>query len=93
MPNVITSKGISNDKVALSKIIRFSGVRDKELENRLNMSGHDCSDGSVTKTTDFLLIPFAGYTSSKVDKANKYGVKIITLDEFKLNESSYLSEV
>lgn len=93
MPNVITSKGISNDKVALSKTIRFSGVRDKELENRLNMSGHDCSDGSVTKTTDFLLIPFAGYTSSKVDKANKYGVKIITLDEFKLNESSYLSEV
>lgn len=93
MPNVITSKGLENDKVTLCKTIRFSGVRDKELENRLSIQGHDCSEGSVTKTTDFLLIPFVGYTSSKVDKANKYGVKILTLDEFRLNESSYLSEV
>lgn len=93
MPNIITSKGLENDKVTLCKTIRFSGVRDKELENRLNIQGHDCSEGSVTKTTDFLLVPFVGYTSSKVDKANKYGVKILTLDEFRLNESSYLSEV
>ena len=93
MPTVITSKGLENDKVTLCKTIRFSGVRDKELENRLSIQGHDCSEGSVTKTTDFLLIPFVGYTSSKVDKANKYGVKILTLDEFRLNESSYLSEV
>ena len=93
MPNVITSKGLENDKVTLCKTIRFSGIRDKELENRLSIQGHDCSEGSVTKTTDFLLIPFVGYTSSKVDKANKYGVKILTLDEFRLNESSYLSEV
>nr|DAJ46591.1 MAG TPA: DNA ligase [Caudoviricetes sp.] len=93
MPNVITSKGLENDKVTLCKTIRFSGVRDKELENRLTIQGHDCSEGSVTKTTDFLLVPFVGYTSSKVDKANKYGVKILTLDEFRLNESSYLSEV
>lgn len=100
MPNIISSKGFINDSVSLSKVIRFTGVRDKELENKLTMEGHDCSEGSVTKNTDFLLIPFVGFSSTKIDKANQYNksnpnhkIRIMTLDEFKLNESSYLNEV
>lgn len=99
MPNVILSKGDNNECLMLGKVIRFSGVRDKELEDRLNLNGHDCSEGSVTKNTDILLIPFKGYTSTKVDKANKYNtdnpnhkILILPLDEFKLNETSYLRD-
>lgn len=97
MPNVIFTKEGNGDIIELGKKIRFSGVRDKELEVRLASKGHDCSDGSLTKDTDFLIIPFVGFSSTKVAKANEYNAKnpnhkimIITLDEFKLNETSYL---
>ena len=96
MPNVVFTKE-TDDVITMGKTIRFSGVRDKDLENRLCALGHDCSDGSVTKNTDYLIIPFNGYSSSKVTKANEYNAKsvdkkirILTLDEFKLNETSYL---
>lgn len=99
MPNVIFTKGNNDEIIELGKTIRFSGIRDKELENKLNSKGHDCSEGSVTKNTDILIIPFNGYTSGKVDKAIKYNLEnpnhkilIITLDEFKLNESTYLRD-
>ena len=97
MPNVIFTKGDNGEVIELGKVIRFSGVRDKELETRLSAKGHDCSDGAVTKNTDFLIIPFVGFSSGKVTKALEYNAKnpnhqiqIITLDEFKLNETSYL---
>lgn len=99
MPNVIFTKGDNNESIELGKVIRFTGVRDNELERRLTQKGHDCSDGSVTKNTDILIIPFVGYTSGKVNKALEYNsknnahkIQIITLDEFRLNESSYLKD-
>lgn len=99
MPNVIFTKGDNNESIELGKVIRFTGVRDSELERRLTQKGHDCSDGSVTKNTDILIIPFVGYTSGKVNKALEYNsknnahkIQIITLDEFRLNESSYLKD-
>lgn len=99
MPNVIFTKGDNNESIELGKVIRFTGVRDSELERRLTQKGHDCSDGSVTKNTDILIIPFVGYTSGKVNKAleynsknNSHKIQIITLDEFRLNESSYLKD-
>lgn len=101
MPNIILSKGSNDSSIELGKVIRFSGIRDDELEARLVSSGHDCSSSaSVTKTTDYLIVPFMDYTSTKVEKARKYNesnpghkINIVTLDEFKLNESSYLREV
>ena len=100
MPNVIMSKGNNDNSITLGKVIRFTGVRDKELEMRLTSEGHDCSEGSVTKATDILIIPFTGFSSTKVSKAMEYNksnpnhqIKIITLEEFKLNELSYLREV
>lgn len=98
MNNVIFSHKLLNNDVSLYKVIRFTGVRDKELEMKLLSMGHDCGDGSVTKNTDILIIPYEGFTSSKIDKANKYNasgsnIKIITLDEFRLNESSYLNDI
>ena len=101
MPNIILSKGTNDASIELGKVIRFSGVRDDELEARLCASGHDCSSSSsVTKATDYLIVPFKDYTSTKVEKARKYNesnpnhkIKIVTLDEFKFNETSYLREV
>ena len=80
------------DDVSLSKVIRFSGIRDKELENKLRLMGHDCSDGSVTNNTNILIVPYNGFISTKVEKAMSKGIKIIPLDEFKLNMETYLSE-
>lgn len=42
-----------------------------------------CLTNNFTKsTTNVVLIPYSDYTSSKVDKANKYGIKVMTLAEF-----------
>ena len=97
MPNVVITKGDNTRDITFSKVIRFSGVRDSDIMNQLTFEGHDCSEGAVTKNTDYLIIPFVGYTSGKVTKAEEYNakstshkIKILTLDEFKLNMSTYL---
>ena len=71
--------------------IRFSGCRDTVLEKQLEELGHDVDgNGSVTKKTDILLVPYESYSSSKVTKAQKYGVRIVTLDDFRQNMDQYL---
>lgn len=93
MHNVVYSNNKNNtDIVQSKKVIRFSGIRDDDLENKLNLMGHDCTSGSLTNKTDILLVPFNGYDSTKVSKAMIKGIKIIPLDEFKLNMDTYLSE-
>ena len=77
--NIIDSK---NNKSENSKKIRVTGFRNKLLEQQLIDMGHDISDGSVTKDTDILLVPSQDHKSSKVDKAIKYGVKIIPVNDF-----------
>lgn len=63
--------------------VRFSGIRNKKLEDLLNSKGFDADgDKGVTKKTSVLLIPYYGYSSTKVDKANKYGTKIMTIEDF-----------
>lgn len=97
MPNVTFTKE-TDETIQGSKKIRFTGVRDAEMMAALNAMGHDASEGSVTKDTDFLIIPFVGFSSTKVAKATEYNakadnhtIKILTLDEFKLNETTYLN--
>lgn len=73
--------------------IRFTGFRSQELIDRvkaINPSA-DIGEGSVTKDTDILLIPIDNYKSSKVDKAIKYNIKIITLNDFNTNLNQYLN--
>ena len=36
---------------------------------------------SLTKNSDLLVIPMEGITSSKITKANKYGIPIVTIDK------------
>lgn len=85
--NIIDSK---YNKSTNSKKIRITGFRNKILEEQLIELGHDISDGSVTKDTDILLVPNMNHSSSKVDKANKYGVMIVDVNDFVNNMEKYL---
>jgi hypothetical protein len=51
--------------------VRFTGVRDAELEELFNNKGFD-ADGAkgVTKKTMILVVPYVGFQSSKTQKAN-----------------------
>ena len=50
--------------------VRFTGVRDAELEELFNSKGFD-ADGNkgVTKNTMILIVPYIGFQSSKTKKA------------------------
>ena len=87
MPNVVCSYHL-----AKAKSIRFTGVRDGELERELQSMGYDAnSKASATKSTDILLVPTVGYMSDKVRKVGEK-TKIVQIDEFKNNMQYYLSD-
>lgn len=72
--------------------IRFTGFRDREIEEALNKFPHvDCDgDAGVTKDTSVLLVPTRGYSQgSKVKKALKYGVPIVYASDFIKDPTSY----
>lgn len=87
MENIITSYG-NEDK---SKVIRFTGFRDKALMEKLNSMGCDAGEGSVTKKTDILLVPCEGYTSTKTMKAEKDNIMIVPVEDFIANMDKYLN--
>ena len=80
MNNIICTKN-SGSKLK----VRMTGFRDKQLMEKINIPGgvYECSDGSVTKDTYILLTPDVdNYTSSKVDKAKSYEIKIMKVSDF-----------
>ena len=77
--NIITLK----EKVAPGKLkgkVCFSQVRDPKFESELINKGYEVSD-SLTKSTNYLIVPSLTVTSSKITKAKKYGVEILSLEE------------
>ncbi len=86
MSNVVQSKGLFENQ----KSIRVSGFRDQELMDKLNKLGYDASDKSVTKSTNLLIIPYEGYTSSKLKKIGENTI-VVAKDEFLSNMDGYLS--
>lgn len=88
MKNVIPSYGNKNNS---SKVIRFTGFRDKALVERLNSIGVDAGEGAVTKKTNILLVPCEGFTSTKTIKAEKDNIMIVPVDEFITNMDKYLN--
>lgn len=85
---ILDSKNDSNKKQ-----IRFSGVRNLQLMELLNTKGYDADEGSVTKKTDILLVPYEGFSSTKVNKANSQDNTIVVpITEFMENTSKYLGE-
>lgn len=84
------SYGVSSDRLE----IRFSGYRNLQLSQQLCNEGYD-ADGNagVTKNTDILIIPYEGFTSTKVTKALKNPhTKIVPIEDFLLNIKLYLGE-
>lgn len=80
MPNVVRSFGNTDIE---GKVIRFSGIRDQILCDKLIADGHDAGDGAVTMKTDILVVPnIPGYSSSKTVKATKYGIPIVMYNDF-----------
>lgn len=66
LPNI--EKTFNTVEVSLPQV-RFSGIRDTDLENAFNELGFDASGSKgVTNSTVVLIIPFEGFTSSKVRK-------------------------
>lgn len=61
----------------------FSGFRDKEIEKEIEKRGGKIAS-SVSKNLSFLIVKDKEKGSTKIEKAEKLGVKILSLDEFKL---------
>ena len=75
------------EKVAPGKLkgkVCFSQVRDPQFESELINNGYEVVD-SITKTTDYLIVPSLDVISSKITKAQKYGITIFNLEQAKLN--------
>lgn len=82
---------VSTFGTVLNKQIRATGFRNRGLFAQLRELGHDADDdGSVTKSTDILLVPFAGYNSgSKLTKISEK-CQIVPVNDFIDNMDQYL---
>ena len=60
----------------------FSGIRDKDLEGIIISKGGTIAD-TLTKSVTYLVVLDINGTSSKLEKAKKYGVKIVSIDNLK----------
>jgi NAD-dependent DNA ligase len=86
MKNVVSTRGMKQ-----GKSIRCSGFRNKELMEQLRSRGYDADDnGSVTKSTDILLVPYEDYSSSKTKKVGPDTI-IVPVSDFVENIDKYLN--
>ena len=75
---VVESKG----RKATTYSVCFTKIRDSETEKLIEKNGGEVVN-SLTKDTTYLVIPNHNSTSSKIEKAKKYGTKVYTLEEFR----------
>lgn len=61
----------------------FTMIRDPELEDWIVKQGGKIDD-SITHNTTFLVVPSPDTQSTKVDKARKYGVRVVPIEKAKL---------
>ena len=73
---------IINDTSLKGKNYCFSGIRDKELENNIVLKGGKVSD-TITKSITHLVVLDINGSSSKIEKAKKYGINIVSIDNLK----------
>ena len=85
-PNLVQSFGLTD-----GKSIRFTGCRpDENLYNYLVSRGCDARpDAGVTKTTNILVVPYIGFSSSKTSKVGPDTV-IVDIVEFMNNVDKYI---
>ena len=74
------------EQVSAAKLkgkVCFSQVRDAQFEAELERNGYEVVN-SITKSTDYLVVPSLDVLSSKIDKAKKYGIEILSLEQAKI---------
>lgn len=77
-------KGLLMEDDTSKKIkVALSGTRDKDLIDALESQGFEVKD-TLTKDCEILVIPESTFTSSKVEKAKKMGIKIMTMQQIAL---------
>lgn len=87
--HLIDSKSMNSD---VKGVIRFTGCRNIQLSERLINAGYDADgNGSVTKKTNILLIPYEGFSSTKINKVSP-NCQIIPIQEFEDNMEKYIGE-
>lgn len=69
----------------------FTKIRDKDVESWIESVGGYVAD-TVGKDTTFVIVPDKNVSSSKVDKAIKYNIPIIEIDEIKSFVESHFEE-
>lgn len=73
--------------------IRFTGIRDQELETELRNRGYDANGkAGVTRSTAILVVPEIGWQSDKIKKCGPQTL-IIPMDEFRKNLEIYLAQI
>ena len=77
-----TSKQIYTHALS-GKKVAFSGVRDKSLVEKMSEFGIHIVE-QVTKQTSLLIVKDKNDITSKIEKANKFNIPIVTIDEFHL---------
>lgn len=86
LPITISKSAITTDvpkgKSLDGKSFVFTGVRDKDIEVKIESNGGKISSG-VSKSTTHLIMKQKGSGSSKENKAIELGIEIMTLDELK----------
>ena len=64
-----------------NKTIVMSGFRSKQLEEKIKINGGKVGN-TITKKTDILIVKDKTEITTKIEKAIKYGIIIMELDEF-----------
>ena len=76
-----------------AKQIRFTGCRNKQLSEQLCNMGYDADgNASVTRQTDILIVPYEGFTSSKLNKISDKTI-VVPMIEFIDNMNEYLGKL
>jgi DNA ligase (NAD+) len=87
--NILNIKDNKREEVTVEgkytgEVYCFSGFRDSSLKEYITNNGGKVID-AITKELTHLIVKDKGSSSSKVEKAIKYGCKIMSLDEIKNN--------
>jgi DNA ligase (NAD+) len=82
VPTVVADTQQSPNKNIVGKVIVFTGVRNKELEDKIALNGGRVSN-TINKNTSMLVTPSkTTKETTKIKSAIELGIPIVTIDEF-----------
>ena len=84
LPNYITIKTYKDSLQTTTEPMKivFTGFRDKDLKERLELAGHKVTGKTSSKTNVVIAADPTG-SSSSIKLAKEKGIPVMTVDEFK----------